>query len=64
MTLDGLIERLQEIRANIGHDCDIKVEVKKWNKYTNGTLSMVASDYRDGVNSTVIQIDYVLTQTA
>lgn len=58
MTLDGLLERLQEIREDIGHNCNIVVQVDRGNKYSNGTLSMVASDYRGGVDSALIQIDY------
>lgn len=58
MTLDGLIERLQEIREDIGHNCDVIVQVDRGNKYSNGTLSMVASDYRNGTDSVLIQIDY------
>ena len=58
MTLDGIIERLQEIREYMGHNCNIVVQVDRGNKYSNGTLSMVASDYRDGVDSVLIQINY------
>ena len=58
MTLDGLIERLQEIREDIGHNCDVIVQVDRGNKYSNGTLSMVALDYRNGTDSILIQIDY------
>lgn len=58
MTLDGLIDRLQEIRMYIGHDCAVNVQVDRGTKYSNGTLSMVAWDYRNGTNSVLIQIDY------
>lgn len=58
MTLDGLIERLQEIREDIGHDCAVNVQVDRGSKYSNGTLSMVASDYKNGVSSVLIQVDY------
>ena len=57
-TLDGLIERLQEIREYIGHDCDINVQVNRGNKYSNGCLSTVAGDYRGGEDSVLIEIDY------
>ncbi len=57
-TLDGLIERLQEIREYIGHDCNINVQVNRGNKYSNGCLSTVAGDYRDGEDSVLIEIDY------
>jgi len=58
MTLDGLIDRLQEIRTEIGHDCTVNVQVDRGSKYSNGTLSMVALDYRNGVSSALIQVDY------
>ena len=58
MTLDGLIERLQEIREDIGHNCNIIVQVDRGNKYSNGTLAMVASDYKNGTDSVLIQVDY------
>lgn len=58
MTLDGLIERLQEIREDIGHNCDVIVQVDRGNKYSNGTLSMVASDYKNDTDSVLIQVDY------
>ena len=58
MTLDGLIDRLQEIRTVIGHDCAVNVKVYRGSKYSNGTLSMVALDYRNGVSSALIQLDY------
>ena len=58
MTLDGLIERLQEIREYVGYNCDINVQVDQGNKYSNGALSMVTSDYRNGTDSVLIQIDY------
>lgn len=58
MTLDGLIQRLQEIREDIGHNCGVKVQVDRGNKYSNGTLSMVASDYSWGTSSVLIQVDY------
>ena len=58
MTLDGLIDRLQEIRTDIGHDCTVNVQVERGTQYSNGTLSMVASDYRNGADSVLIQIDY------
>lgn len=58
MTLDGLIERLQEIREYIGHNCNIDVQVNRGNKYSKGCLSTVASDYRDGEESVLIEIDY------
>ena len=58
MTLDGLIDRLQEIRTDIGHDCAVNVQVERGTKYSNGILSMVASDYRNGTDSVLIQIDY------
>ena len=58
MTLDGLIARLQEIRECVGQNCDISVLVERGNKYSCGTLSMVASDYRNGIDTVLIQIDY------
>ena len=58
MTLDGLIDRLQEIRTDIGHNCAVNVQVERGTKYSNGTLSMVASDYTNGMDSVLIQIDY------
>ncbi len=58
MTLDGLIDRLHEIRTDIGHDCVVNVQVERGTQYSNGTLSMVASDYRNGADSVLIQIDY------
>lgn len=58
MTLDGLIDRLQEIRTDIGHDCTVNVQVDMGRKYSNGTLSMVALDYRNDVSSVLIQVDY------
>ena len=58
MTLDGLIDRLQEIRTEIGHDCTVNVKVDRGRKYSNGTLSMVALDYRNDVSSVLIQVDY------
>lgn len=58
MTLDGLIDRLQEIRTDIGHDCTVNVQVEGGRNYSNGTLSMVALDYRNGVSSVLIQVDY------
>lgn len=58
MTLDGLIDRLQEIHTEIGHDCTVNVQVDRGRKYSNGTLSMVASDYRNGVSSVLILVDY------
>ena len=58
MTLDGLIDRLQEIRTDIGHDCAVNVQVDRGMRYSNGTLSMVALDYRNGAYSVLIQIDY------
>lgn len=57
-TLDGLIERLQEIREYIGHDCNINVLVNRGNKYSKGCLSTVASDYRGGEESALIEVDY------
>ena len=58
MTLDGLIDRLQEIRMDIGHDCAVNVQVDRGMRYSNGTLSIVTSDYRNGAYSVLIQIDY------
>lgn len=58
MTLDGLIDRLHEIRTYIGHDCAVNVQVDRGTQYSNGTLSMVASDYRNDVSSVLIQVDY------
>lgn len=58
MTLDGLIDRLQEIRTDIGHNCAVNVQVDRGNSYSNGRISMAASDYRNGTNSVLIQIDY------
>lgn len=58
MTLDGLIDRLQEIREYVGHNCNIKVQVDRGNSYSNGRINMVASDYRNGTDSVLIQIDY------
>ena len=57
-TLDGLIERLQEIRECIGHDCEIKTQVNRGNKYSSGRIEMVASDYRDKKDCVLIYIDY------
>lgn len=58
MTLDGLIERLQEIRTDIGHDCAVNVQVDRGNRYSNGRISMAALDYRNGTDFALIQIDY------
>ena len=58
MTLDGLIERLQEIRECIGHDCKVDVQVNRGTKYSKGRLEMVASDYCNGEDSVLIDIDY------
>lgn len=58
MTLDGLIDRLQEIRTYIGHDCAVNVQVDRGNSYSNGRINIVASDYRNGTDSVLIQIDY------
>ena len=58
MTLDGLIDRLQEIRTDIGHNCAVNVQVDRGNRYSNGQISMAASDYRNGTDSVLIQIDY------
>ena len=57
-TLDGFITRLQEIREFIGHDCEINVQVNRGNKYSKGILSTVASDYRNGTDCVLIEIDY------
>ena len=58
MTLDGLIERLQEIRTDIGHDCAVNVQVDRGNSYSNGRINIVSSDFRNGSDSVLIQIDY------
>lgn len=58
MTLDGLIERLQEIRMDIGHDCPVNVQVDRGNSYSNGRINIVSSDYRNGSDSVLVQIDY------
>jgi len=58
MTLDGLIDRLQEIRTYIGHDCPVNVQVDRGNSYSNGRINIVASDYRNGSDSVLVQIDY------
>ena len=58
MTLDGLIDRLQEIRNDIGHNCAVNVQVDRGNSYSNGRISMAASDYRNSTDSVLIQIDY------
>ena len=58
MTLDGLIDRLQEIRTDIGHNCAVNVQVDRGNSYSNGRINIVASDYRNGTDSVLIQIDH------
>lgn len=58
MTLDGLIDRLQEIRERVNHNCNINVQVERGNQYSNGTLSMVLLDSKNNVDSVLIQIDY------
>lgn len=58
MTLDGLIGRLQEIREDIGHNCDINVQVNRGNRYSKGRIEMVAGDYHNGNDSVLIDIDY------
>ena len=58
MTLDGLIDRLQEIRTDIGHNCAVNVQVDRGNSYLNGRINIVASDYRNGTDSVLIQIDH------
>ena len=45
-TLDGLVERLQEIREYIGHDCEVNVQVNRGNKYCS-FLSDHSSQYDD-----------------
>jgi hypothetical protein len=57
MTLDGLIGRLQEIREDIGHDCDINVLMNRGNKSLPGRIEMVCSDYKDEKESVLIDID-------
>lgn len=57
-TLDGLIERLQEIREYIGHDCEIRTQVNRGNSYSTGRIEMVTADYRDNKDSVLIDIDY------
>ena len=58
MTLDGLIDRLQEIRTYIGHDSPVNVQVDRGNSYSNGRINIVSSDYRNGSDSVLVQIDY------
>lgn len=57
-TLDGLIERLQEIRDDIGHNCEIRTQVNRGSTYSIGRIEMVAADYRDKKDSVLIDINY------
>lgn len=58
MTLDGLIERLREIREDIGHDCDVHMRMLRGNKIANVKIEMACSDYKDGEDSAYIEIGY------
>lgn len=57
MTLDGLIEHLQEIREDIGHDCDIHICMRRGNRNINAKIEMVCVDYKNGKDSAYIEIN-------
>lgn len=58
MTLDGLIERLQEIREDVGHDCNVRVYMLQGSRVVKAKIEMVCSDYRDGDGSAYIEMGY------
>jgi len=58
MTLDGLIERLQEIRDDIGHDCDVHVCMLQGSRVANAKIEMVATDYKCGEDSVYIEMGF------
>lgn len=58
MTLDGLIERLQEIREDVGHDCDVRIRMPQGSRVVNAKIEMACSDYRDGEDSAYIEMGY------
>lgn len=58
MTLDGLIERLQEIRDDIGHDCDVHVHMLQGRRVVNAKIEMAAADYKGGEDSAYIEMGF------
>lgn len=58
MTIDGFIERLQEIREDIGHDCDVHMYMLRGNKIANVKIEMICADYKDGKDSVYIEMGY------
>ena len=56
MTIDGLIERLQEIREDIGHDCDVHARMLQGSRVANAKIEMAAADYKGGEDSVYIEM--------
>ena len=58
ITLDGLIERLQEIKEDIGHDCDVHMCILRGNKLANVKIDMIRADYKGGKDSVYVEMGY------
>jgi len=58
MTIDGLIERLQEIREGVGHDCNVRVCMPQGSRVVDAKIEMICADHKGGEDSAYIEIGY------